>query len=66
MKELSEAEKLNIQKAGLISDLMATEVVMEELWRYHPDNPDRKDVTEEYDKLKKIKEEVELELEKLD
>ena len=35
-------------RAELINDLVATATVMEELWNYHPDNPDKKDVVEEY------------------
>ena len=37
--ELNEEERLNQQKADLLDDLMATITVMEEIYRYHPDNP---------------------------
>ena len=45
---MSKQEKLDQQKAELIEDLMATSTVMEEVWRYHPDNPKKKDVIKEY------------------
>ena len=54
------------QKSELFDDLMATATVMEELWRYHPENPKKKDVVEEYNILKTIKKEIEGELDELD
>ena len=36
------------QKAELINDLIATSTILDELWNYHPDNPDKKDVVEEF------------------
>ena len=39
---------------------------MEELWNYHPDNPDKKDVVKEYDVLKKIQKDIEQEIAELD
>ena len=35
-------------------------------WRYHPENPDKKDVVSEYNVLKKIKVDIEQELSDLD
>lgn len=52
-------------KASLIDDLLATATVMEELWLYHPDNPNRKDIVAEYKVLETIKEDLEQELEKI-
>ena len=49
-------------KSELIDDLVATSTVMEELWRYHPDNPSKKDVREEYKILEQIKKDIESEL----
>ena len=45
--ELNEEEQLNNQKSALIDDLMATVTVMEEVWNYHPDNPNKKDIVQE-------------------
>jgi len=53
------------QKSELINDLMATATVMEEIWRYHPDNPKKADLVEEYAKLKEIKVGIEVELAEL-
>jgi len=63
--ELNKEEQLNQQKANLLDDLMAVATVMEEIWNYHPDNPNKKDVITEYNHLLKIKEDIENELESL-
>ena len=54
------------QRTELINDLVATSTVMEEVWRYHPDNPDKKDVVSEYEVLNQISEDIENELEDLE
>jgi|TARA_B110000240_G_scaffold178884_1_gene208626 hypothetical protein len=58
-------EELDQQKVELINDLVATSTVMEELWRYHPENPDKKDVVSEYEILVKIKVDIENEIKEL-
>lgn len=63
--ELTQEEQLNQQKAALLDDLMATVTVMEEVWSYHPENPNKKDIITEYNLLKKIKEDIESELDSL-
>ncbi len=63
---MTKQEELDHQKAGLLDDLMATATVKEELWRYHPDNPDKKDLVKEYDILCVIEKNLENELESLD
>lgn len=50
------------QKSELINDLLATATVKEEVWRYHPDNPNKKDVLKEYDILCQIERDLEEEL----
>jgi hypothetical protein len=62
---MTDQEKLDLQKAELINDLVATSTVMEELWNYHPENPNKKDVIEEYKTLLKIQKDIEKELEEL-
>ena len=54
------------QRIELINDLVATSTVMEELWNYHPDNPEKKDVVKEYDTLIKIQADIEKEIAELD
>jgi hypothetical protein len=63
--ELNEEEQLNNQKSALIDDLMATVTVMEEVWNYHPDNPNKKDIVQEYKLLERIKSNIEKELSEL-
>ena len=61
-----EQSEINYLKTELVNDLVATSTVMEELWRYHPENPDKKDVVSEYNVLKQIKIDIEKELSDLD
>lgn len=63
---MSKKVKLEEVRAELINDLVATATVMEELWNYHPDNPDKKDVVKEYDTLVKIQADIEKEIAELD
>ena len=62
---MSKIDDLNNKKSELIADLIATSTVMEEVWNYHPDNPDKKDPVTEYEKLKQIKSDVEREIDEL-
>ena len=62
---MTDQEKLDQEKSELVADLVATQTVMDEVWRYHPDNPNKKDVVKEYNILKQIKNDIEQELDKL-
>jgi len=53
-------------KTELLNDLVATTTVMDEVWRYHPDNPKKKDIVKEYNILKQIIKDIEFELKELD
>ncbi len=53
-------------KTELINDLIATTTVMEEIWNYHPDNPNKKDVVKEFNVLKQIKKDIEKEIAEID
>jgi len=57
-----EQSEINYLKTELVNDLIATTTVMEELWRYHPENPDKKDVVSEYKVLKNIQKDIEQEI----
>ena len=59
-------EQQEDQKVELINDLMAVATVIEELWRYHPNNPKQKDVVAEYNQLLKIQGDIEMELKSLE
>ena len=53
-------------RTELLNDLVATTTVMDEMWRYHPDNPNKKDIVKEYKILKQIQSDIESELADLD
>jgi hypothetical protein len=52
-------------KTELLNDLISTTTVMEEIWRYHPSNPDMVDIVESYTQLERIKADIEEELDDL-
>jgi len=54
------------QRNELVNDLIATSTVMDELWQYHPDNPNQKDVVKEYEALKQMAKDLEIEIDELD
>jgi hypothetical protein len=62
MEGLTKQEELDIKKTELINDLVAVGTVLDELWRYHPDNPKQQDVIAEYNQLSKVQGDIELEL----
>jgi hypothetical protein len=61
MSELSKEEK----KIELVNDLIACTTVMDEVWKYHPNNPERRDVVKEYEILEKMKSQIEEEIKNL-
>ena len=63
---MANQEDLEIQRAELINDLIAITTVMEDLWRFHPENPNMRDVTSEYKILEQIKADIEQEIDKLE
>jgi|TARA_Y100000114_G_scaffold96674_1_gene89964 hypothetical protein len=63
--EKTELQILEEKKVELINDLAATATVMDELWRYHPDNPKKVNIVKEYDSLKKMQSDIEEEIKDL-
>ena len=53
-----------MDKLELIQELMSVELEMENLWKYHPLNPNKIDIVTEYDKLLNMKQLLELDLDK--
>ena len=53
-------------KTELINDLISVNTVLEEVWKYHPENPDKLDIIAEYNQLLKIQGDIENELKALD
>jgi hypothetical protein len=60
-----EQEEKNYLKTELLNDLVSVVTVMEETYKYHPENPERIDIIQEYANLKVIKKDIEAELEEL-
>tara|TARA_B100002019_G_scaffold277243_1_gene276856 strand:- start:416 stop:613 length:198 start_codon:yes stop_codon:yes gene_type:complete len=52
-------------KEDLINDLFAVVQVMDEVWRYHPENPNKLDIIKEYRTLETIKSELEEKIQSL-
>ena len=65
MSNKTELEILEERKVDLINDLAATVTVMEEMWRYHPDNPSKVDIVKEYNTLLQIQKDIEKEIQDL-
>jgi len=63
---MSQQQEMENLKADLVNDLISISTVMEELWKYHPENPEKIDITSEYAKLEEMKKGVETELDDLD
>jgi predicted nucleotidyltransferase len=61
----TELEILEERKVDLINDLAATAVVMDEVWRYHPDNPKKVDIVKEYKVLQQMQKDIEKEIQEL-
>jgi hypothetical protein len=60
-----EQSEINYLKTELLNDLVSVVTVMEEIYKYHPENPERIDIIQEYANLKVIKKDIEAELEEL-
>ena len=65
MSEKTELEILQEKKVELINDLAATATVMDEIWRYHPDNKNKVDIVKEYKNLQQIQKDIEQEIKDL-
>ena len=65
MREYTEQERMDDEKSELLQDLITTERVIENLWKYHKNNPKRIILEDEYSKLEQMKFDIEKELEKL-
>ena len=63
---MSTQDELDNKKSELLADLNATIKIMEEIYRYHPDNPNKVDIVKEYSILEQIQNDIEKELEDLD
>ena len=66
MSEKSKKELLEEKKVNLVNDLIAANTVTEEVWKYHPNNPNKHDVVEEYNQLKQIINDIEEDIEEVE
>lgn len=55
-----------IKKSQLVNDIINLSRLVDEMYTYHPDNPDRVDVVEETEKIKKRIEDLSAQIEELD
>ena len=65
MREYTEQERMDDEKSELLQDLMTTERVIKDLWKYHKNNPKRIVLEDEYSKLEQMRSNIEKELENL-
>lgn len=65
MREYTEQERIDDEKSELLFDLVSTEKAMDDLWKYHKDNPKRIILENEYNNLEQMKRGIEKELEEL-
>ena len=45
---------MTTEKAALVNTLIEVEDRIDELWEYHPENPNGTDVVDEFEKLQKL------------
>ena len=45
---------MTTEKAALVNTLIEVEDRIDELWEYHPENPNGVDVVDEFEKLQKL------------
>lgn len=55
-----------VKKSQLVNDIINLSRLVDEMYTYHPDNPDRVDVVEETEKIKKRIEDLSAQIEELD
>tara|TARA_B100000780_G_C21071061_1_gene430988 strand:+ start:937 stop:1110 length:174 start_codon:yes stop_codon:yes gene_type:complete len=53
-------------KTELVNDLLSVVTIMDEIFKYHPENPNKIDIKEEYANLQSIKDDIEAELEEME
>ena len=56
---------MTTEKAALVNTLIEVEDRIDELWEYHPENPNGTDVVDEFEKLQKLALVLQTQLEEL-
>jgi len=63
---MTNPEELENERVELINDLIAITTVMDDLWKFHPENPKQEDVVEHYAQLLKMKGNIEDDIDELE
>ena len=61
---MTEKEWFENKETDMINDIISISTIMDDYWRFHPDNPQKVDLVNEYKSLEKLKSDTEAELEK--
>lgn len=61
---MTEKEWFEKKEADMINDIISISTIMDDYWRFHPNNPQKIDLVNEYKSLEKLKSDTEAELEK--
>ena len=62
----SELEQLENQRTELINDLIACSTIQDEIWKYHPDNPNKVSPVDEYNNLKIVEKQIQEDINKIE
>tara|TARA_Y100001973_G_C5195744_1_gene334127 strand:- start:1530 stop:1745 length:216 start_codon:yes stop_codon:yes gene_type:complete len=61
---MTEQEWFENKERDLINDIISISTIMDDYWRFHPDNPKKIDLVSEYKSLEELRAKTENELEK--
>ena len=61
---MTEKEWFENKETDMINDIISISTIMDDYWRFHPNNPQKIDLVNEYESLEKLKSDTEAELEK--
>ena len=62
---MTENEWFENKERDMINDIISITTIMEDYWRFHPDNPKKINIVKEYDSLKKMQSDIEEEIKDL-
>ena len=59
---MTENEWFENKERDMINDMISITTIMEDYWRFHPDNPKKVDLLSEYKSLEELRDKTETEL----
>lgn len=59
---MTENEWFENKERDMINDIISITTIMEDYWRFHPDNPKKVDLLSEYKSLEELRDKTETEL----